>query len=93
MSKESISRVKTFVEERKKMRGLDPNEIAQIQVGSEKEAALTVADLEALLADAGRHQHWRDKWRTLYSFQDPQISSEQVDSLIDADIERTARRI
>lgn len=51
---EAIERVRKFLDESRKMRGIETDEIAVVQTGSDKEATLTVADLEVLLTAALR---------------------------------------
>lgn len=46
---EAVARIKKFVTEYKKMRGLDPEHVYGIQAGSEKEAEITISDLEAII--------------------------------------------
>lgn len=48
--KEIVVRVQKFLDEREKMSGIDPEEISNIQTGSDREAVLCVSDLRALLA-------------------------------------------
>lgn len=48
--KEIALRVKKFLDERDKMRGIDPEAISNIQTGTDKEAVLSASDLRALLS-------------------------------------------
>lgn len=54
---EAIGRVSKFVDERGKMKGLDPNEVASLHTGDDRrEAVLLLTDLRLLLREFGKLQ-------------------------------------